>query len=120
MGRLMRGRRKLLPALFVALAVLLAACDLNVTGRQEWEYLILSPGVIYTSPPDADSLPEADRAKYLEAFPSGNDGYRIAGPANIGRFTAQLDALGRQGWELISIVGQIGGDQQFVFKRPKR
>ena len=29
----------------------------------------------------------------------------------------KLDVLGKYGWELVSIVGTIGGDQQFVLKR---
>lgn len=31
-----------------------------------------------------------------------------------------LDAAGKQGWELVGIVGILGGDQEFVFKRPVR
>lgn len=117
----MRSNRARLPLLLplIALVGLLSACDVKLTGTQQWEYLILTPGTIYTAPPDSDSTAEADRAKYLEAFPNGHDGYRGL-PANIGRFTPQLDALGAQGWELVSIVGQIGSDQQYVFKRPKR
>lgn len=117
----MRSKRRVrFPLLLLlALALLLSACDVSLTDAQQWEYLILTPGTIYTAPPDSDNTAEADKAKYLEAFPSGRDGYRGL-PANIGRFTPQLDALGAQGWELVSIVGQIGGDQQYVFKRPKR
>jgi hypothetical protein len=29
----------------------------------------------------------------------------------------QMDVLGKFGWELISIVGSIGGDQQMIFRR---
>jgi hypothetical protein len=31
---------------------------------------------------------------------------------------SQMDTLGKFGWELVSIVGVIGGDQEMVFRRP--
>ncbi|MBE3597252.1 MAG: hypothetical protein IMX02_00035 [Limnochordaceae bacterium] len=33
---------------------------------------------------------------------------------------SRLNHLGEAGWELVAVIGTIDGDQEFVFKRPKR
>ncbi|MFZ6818243.1 hypothetical protein [Undibacterium sp. Ji22W] len=70
--------------------------------EQQWEYIVVSYG------------------KTLFASPQKTLAYR-----SIGLVSGQeapdlensLDILGRFGWEVITIVGSIGGDQQVVLKR---
>lgn len=70
--------------------------------EQQWEYVVVSYG------------------KTLFASPQKTLAYR-----SIGLVSGQeapdlensLDILGRFGWEVITIVGSIGGDQQVVLKR---
>ena len=98
------SRSKLLNLLVLALLLgsLLTACG-GGFGREKWEYLIVSRGRVLYS--------------YVE------EGHSKIGDADIGLLQSAdgaagtLDALGERGWELVSVVGQIGGDQQFVFKR---
>jgi len=93
----MRWRNSLLVAL--AVVVLGVAVGLTATlsspgTGQDWEYLVVSIGKVYYS----DS-PVYD-CKYAP------DDMRV------------LNSIGADGWELVEIVGAIGGDQEFVFKRP--
>lgn len=72
--------------------------------RTQWEYLVVSPGrVSYGSSFDA-----------LPARKTGNNNVTMS---YAGTTTGRLDTLGRQGWELVSVTGAIGGDQQFILKR---
>lgn len=79
---------------------------------QQWEYLVVSSGkVLFYSPPEnprdlnvnlgfkslAYNLPNLSEAVTLQKL---------------------LDTLGQEDWELVSVVGIIGGDQEFLFKRP--
>jgi len=87
-------------ALFVAGILGVVAVAFMVTmsfsapdSEVDWEYLVVSLGKVYfnsSSPYDCNW-----------AFDD----------------MQTLNAIGRDGWELVTIVGQIGGDQEFVFKR---
>jgi len=79
------------------------------SGVPQWEYLVVTGGKTYFSPT-------------LERSAEGESKAILAGAST---FTSeavaaetQMDALGHRGWELVAIVGAIGGDQELVFKRP--
>lgn len=77
--------------------------SINGTGDTQWEYLVVSYG------------------KTVFGSPEKTLAYRAIGlgvsAQEANDIQRNLDILGRFGWELISIVGAIGGDQQLVFKR---
>lgn len=83
------------------------------TVSGQWEYLVISFGKTFFS-----------SAVDLEAKKTGQSKLMIYGPlggviASEALDTqAQVDTLGKYGWELIGVLGAIGGDQQWVFKRP--
>lgn len=78
-------------------------------NQVQWEYLVISPGSISFSLVGAEPPPE----KFDE----------VAGLVRLLRYsggaTTYLDVLGLVGWELVAVVGSIGGDQQYVLKRPR-
>lgn len=69
----------------------------------QWEYLVVSYG------------------KTVFGNPEKTLAYRAIGLAataqEANEIQRSLDVLGRFGWEIVTIVGAIGGDQQIVFKR---
>jgi hypothetical protein len=68
----------------------------------QWEYIVVSYG------------------KTLFENPQKTLAYRtlgLSGGSEAIAFESNLDIMGRFGWELVAIVGQIGGDQQLVLKR---
>ena len=77
----------------------------QATELPQWEYLVLSEsptfyvGARIDTPLHKPVLEEGQTVReaiYLQVH---------------------LDNLGKQGWELVAVVGAIGGDQEFVFKR---
>lgn len=66
-----------------------------------WEYLIVCFGNTYFS----------DEGKALIYFSSDD------APSEGNNLRTGLDTLGKHGWEVIDIVGTIGGDQEIVLKR---
>ncbi len=79
--------------------------------ESRWEYLVVSFGKAYFSEPtkDADALLKSKAVVY---FGAGLNDFSEAIDIQ-----SNIDLLGKKGWELISVVGQIGGDQEFIFKR---
>lgn len=76
---------------------------INSSADTQWEYLVVSYGKTVFGSPEKTL---AYRAIGLgTSAQEANDVQR------------NLDILGRFGWELTTIVGAIGGDQQIVFKR---
>ena len=74
-------------------------------SQQKWEYLVVVvKGSIW-----ADAQVQA-----------GTLVKALGTPFYMESTTAQeaLDAVGKQGWELVTVVGILKGDQEFVFKRP--
>lgn len=70
--------------------------------EQQWEYIVVSYG------------------KTLFGTPQKTLAYRTLGLAEgqeAPDLESSLDILGRFGWEVVTIVGSIGGDQQIVLKR---
>lgn len=72
-----------------------------VSSPDEWEYLVVSPGKVYFDPSTSTSKQHTvtDEASGTEL---------------------SFDILGKDGWELVTSLGAIGGDQEFVFKRKKK
>lgn len=71
-------------------------------AADEWEYLVVSNGRVYFGLPSKQA--------------SGSIAFRDEA---VGTQTS-LDQLGREGWELVTVVGLIGGDQEFILKRRKK
>lgn len=71
-------------------------------AADEWEYLVVTNGKVYFGDP-------IKQASGSVAFSDEANGTQSA-----------LDKLGKEGWELVTVVGVIGGDQEFVLKRRKR
>ncbi len=69
---------------------------------QQWEYIVVSYGKTLFGSPQKTL---AYRAVGLQAGQEAPD------------LENSLDILGRFGWEVVTIVGSIGGDQQVVLKR---
>lgn len=79
------------------------ASIISTNQEIQWEYLVVSYG------------------KTLFGSPDKTLAYRSIGLVATAREASEiqqsLDILGRFGWEVITIVGSIGGDQQIVLKR---
>src|SRR5262245_49065603 len=102
------------------LVVILAAGDTSGTRAQEgeprepeaqWEYLIVSLGsVAFSSPFMELGAPGKSKISAMDSLPF---------PELVQALATQsaMDNIGENGWELVSVVGSIGGDQEFVFKR---
>ena len=69
---------------------------------QQWEYIIVCFGKT------AFENPQKTLAYRTLGVSGGNEGAALE---------ANLDIMGRFGWEVVAIVGAIGGDQQIVLKR---
>lgn len=84
------------------------------TVTHQWEYLVVSFGKALFSDPIADPEIKTQGGSKLLAFSKA--GIVTAQEAISNQ--RQMDALGRFGWELVGTVGEIGGDQELLFKRP--
>lgn len=110
--------------LFLAAALLLTgahaaaqasppAATTKVSTDGQWEYLVISFGKTYFSSAADISAKQTGQSKLMIFGPLGGV---VASEALDTQ--DQVDTLGRYGWELIGVLGAIGGDQQWVFKRP--
>lgn len=90
-----------------------AAPAANVTNDGQWEYLVISFGKTYFSSPTDIAAKQTGQSKLMIFGPLGGVVAQEALDTQ-----QQVDTLGRYGWELIGVLGAIGGDQQWVFKRP--
>ena len=77
--------------------------------QQKWEYMVICPGKVGFSSPFASPM---DKSAGLSI------GTSILPPTEALDTETILDNAGKVGWELVTVVGVIGGDQEFVFKRP--
>lgn len=69
---------------------------------QAWEYVVVSYGKTLFG------APQKTLAYRALGLPDGKEGSELQ---------RSLDILGRFGWEVVSVVGAIGGDQQLILKR---
>lgn len=80
----------------------------QTVSEPQWEYLVVSFGKTYFNTP-------TEKGPLSKVVSYSGLGLVLAWEADT--VQAQMDLLGRMGWELVGIVGTIGGDQQMVFKR---
>jgi len=79
-----------------------SATGATPAAADEWEYLVVTNGKVYFSSPEKQA--------------SGSIAFSEEGTST----QAALDKLGGEGWELVTVVGVIGGDQEFILKRRKK
>lgn len=84
------------------------------TPLKPWEYLVISFGK--TEFADPVLIPEYKQSGLSKIILFSAAGIVKANEAID--IQKQMDRLGRFGWELVGVVGTIGGDQQMLFKRP--
>jgi hypothetical protein len=74
------------------------------TTPQGWEYMVASVSKydIWFETLSGESLVKAAGMGFA------SEAYKLQN---------ELDAAGASGWELVTVVGIIGGDQEFIFKR---
>lgn len=89
-----------------------AAPAAKITNDGQWEYLVISFGKTYFSSPTDIAAKQTGQSKLMIFGPLGGVVAQEALDTQ-----QQVDTLGRYGWELIGVLGAIGGDQQWVFKR---
>ena len=102
--------------IIIVIAVMLSSFSLwaqkEPTPKQQWEYLVISPGKVYFT---AISDPTLEGGPKLYRYGYGDPLISLISEAT--ETESIFDKLGSAGWELAGILGTIGGDQQFVFKR---
>jgi len=82
-------------------------------SEKQWEYLIVSFGkTLFTDPTDNPAAKAVGLSKLISYSKAGV----ISAQEALGT-QSSMDTLGKFGWELVNIVGAIGGDQQMVFRR---
>lgn len=84
------------------------------SNQPQWEYLVVSFGKVFFSNPMTD--PEAKEIGYSKLLSFSQAGIVTAQEALSTQ--RSMDTLGKFGWELVGVVGAIGGDQEMLFKRP--
>jgi len=82
-------------------------------AHPQWEYLVISFGKTYFTAPN--ETPETKTSGYSKLISYSKVGIVSAQEA-LGT-QSQMDTLGKFGWELVGVVGAIGGDQQMLFRR---
>ena len=99
---------------YVVLALVIVLFSYGMAQEAvEWEYLVVSYGTTYFANPLTDlSESIASRSKVVLFSDLG-----LTLPSEAVSLQRNMDVLGRFGWELVGVVGSIGGDQQLVFKR---
>ncbi|GAA0523901.1 hypothetical protein [Deinococcus depolymerans] len=88
------------------------APTVKVSPDGQWEYLVISFGKTYFSSAADIAAKQSGQGKLMLFGPLG--GVVASEALDV---QAQVDTLGRYGWELITVLGAIGGDQEWVFKR---
>lgn len=103
----------------ILIATLVLAASMPAAGQQvaevrEWEYLVVSYGSTAFIDPLVELEARGTTFSKIEMF--GEIGITV--PLEAVELQRNIDVLGKFGWELVAVVGAIGGDQQLVFKRP--
>jgi hypothetical protein len=88
--------------LLLAAAVYSQQTSSGSLGRAEWEYLVISYGKTYFADPIKSQNYAAITAQ------AGQEAVSLQ---------KSLDGLGKLGWELVAVIGNIGGDQELLLKR---
>ena len=73
----------------------------------QWEYLVVTAEAAFSS---NSEQPNGALNKRI-----GDATYPFVEQATF--LQMGMDSLGKQGWELVAVLGTIGGDQEFIFKR---
>ena len=82
----------------------------NPDGQQRWGYLVITKKVVFDRGGSLHVIasPLEKAARYVTKPSEGESG----------ETQAIFDKIGADGWELVAVIGLIGGDQEFIFKRP--
>lgn len=91
--------------LLCVLIVVISCQFVFASSSDNWEYMVVSFGKTYFS----------DLRSKTMAYWDQGISKSVKGADSIEK---DLDILGVHGWEVVSILGTIGGDQQVTFKRP--
>lgn len=75
----------------------------------QWEYVVVSGGKTYFSSALEGSLVGDSKAVVASGSTFRDEALELQ---------HKMDGLGQLGWELVAVIGAIGGDQEFLFKRP--
>ena len=98
----MKRFRYMSATVLLALFVLVPAV---AATTPQWEYMVISLGT-----PSYSSL-ESKTMAYWEDLISVDI-------MSVPEWEEDLDILGQKGWEVVSLLGSIGGDQEILLKRP--
>lgn len=104
-------RRTPLRQIALAAALILTSTVHAQEATIEWEYLVVTYGETLFANPLLDVDGTSSKVQMFS-------GLGVTIPMEAVNLQQNIDALGQHGWELVAIVGAIGGDQQLVFKRP--
>lgn len=79
----------------------------SVFAVDQWEYMVVSLGTACFGPVSGK----------ITAYKNDNNDelWFLDGETS---FEKALDILGREGWEVVTVVGDAGGTQEFILKRP--
>lgn len=85
----------------------------TISFTKQFEYLVVSFGkTLFTNPDDNPETKAVGLSKLLSYSKAG-----VVSAKEALVTQNQMDTLGKFGWELVDIVGIIGGDQEMVFRR---
>lgn len=90
--------------ILIFLLITLIALPLFASNNEEYEYMVVSFGTAQFSDLRSKTMAYWEDGISKEALSASS-------------YEKNLDILGKHGWEVISITGAIGGDQQVILKR---
>lgn len=102
------------PTFLLILTLLFFPAAFAASEADPYEYLVVSYGETLYSNPFLN--PDSADAAFSKVQLFSEIGVTI--PSEAITLQRNIDVLGQFGWEMITVVGSIGGDQQLVFKRP--
>lgn len=104
-----RGKWAVVLAVLVVLAAVVAAYAAGkakpAPAGAKWEYLVVTAKATFSVSSETLGLLNKQVGNTLLFV------------QQAGILQQSMDELGKQGWELVTVVGTIGGDQEFIFKR---
>ena len=96
--------------LFACGMILISATRVEAQSPMGWEYQVV---VHQGERLNLEAMNETQRIVYRDIMKHLNKSLKAP-------FPPKLTMLGTEGWELVTVLGAIGGDQMWVFKRPLR